>query len=240
LIDIDPWLASFWKTVFFDTDWLLEQVEKIEISLEQWKKFKAAKPQTTREEALTCLFLNRTSFSGILREEVGPLGGRNQASQYKIDCRFSRPTLIARIQQAATLRDRVYAVWNCSWEEGIERVRQEQGKGSLPSNNLFFYFDPPFFKEAENLYRFFFNKEDHIRLRDCLLSLEEKWILSYDFSEEVEELYGSAIKKRINGTHRKPIELLYSLATISDKRSKGKEVIISNLVKLPEPFSGTG
>jgi len=43
------------------------------------------------------------------------------------------------------------------------------------------------------------------------------------------------LKKRTNGTKHHDIELLYSVAKIS-KRKKGKEVIISNLERLPTPL----
>ena len=116
---------------------------------------------TTRDQALTCFFLNRTSFSGILEAKAGPLGGRKQDSPYKIDCRFPRQTLVKRIRQAAAHSDKVSAVWNCSWEDSIARIRSMQTEGELPSDNLFFYFDPPFFEEAEALYRYYFTGDDH-------------------------------------------------------------------------------
>jgi DNA adenine methylase len=232
--DKDPWIASFWKTVFFDTEWLVKQVKTIDVSLDEWKKFKSSEPETIRDQALACFFLNRTSFSGILRDEVGPLGGRLQASEYKIDCRFTRPTLVDRIEAIAHYRDRILDVLNCSWAEIFEPIQNAQLTHHIPSEETFFYLDPPFFDEAESLYRFYFLQNDHEHLRDYLLSLEDKWILSYDSEEQVEALYGSAIKKGTNGTSKHSVELIYSLAIISEKkRKRGTEVIISNLEKLP-------
>ncbi|MBU1683591.1 DNA adenine methylase, partial [Patescibacteria group bacterium] len=153
LMDIDPWIASFWQTVFFDTDWLIDQIQSIEVTIDNWYRFKKLNPKNIRDQAITCFFLNRTNFSGILEERVGPIGGKNQKSKYKIDCRFSKENLISRIQQAAELRDRVYGIWNCSWDEGFRKIRIEQKAGKLPKTNLFFYLDPPFFEEADALYR---------------------------------------------------------------------------------------
>lgn len=123
LIDLDPLISAFWKTVFFDADWLIEQVETIEVTLEQWYKFKAAVPKQRRDRALVCLFLNRTSFSGILAR-AGPIGGYQQKSQYKIDCRFPRETLVKRIRQAEALKDRVAFVWNLHWKKGLSLIRK--------------------------------------------------------------------------------------------------------------------
>jgi len=233
LVDLDPWIAGFWQTVFFDSEWLIEQVQTIDVTIEKWHEFKQSNPMTTRDQALTCFFLNRTSFSGIMEAKAGPLGGRKQESQYKIDCRFPRETLIKRIRQAAAHSDKVCAVWNCSWEDSIARIRSKQNAGELPPEDLFFYFDPPFFEKAEALYRYYFADGDHRALRDSLLTLEDKWILSYDSAEQVEALYGKALRRRTNGTQKHDVELFYSLAIMSKKRRKGREVIISNMEQLP-------
>lgn len=236
LVDQDPWVASFWHTIFWDSDWLIEQVANVPITLEKWNALKQSSPSTCREKAWACLFLNRTSFSGILRPEVGPLGGKTQASPYKIDCRFPRQTLIKRIQQIAAFRDQVYAVWNLSWEQAFENIWSEQKKGKLPQDRLFFYLDPPFFDKADALYRYYFHQQDHRTLRDVLLRLEHKWLLSYDSAEQVETLYGKTIADNANGAKRSDIETLYTVSLLRE-RKRGKELILSNLEVLPE-FNG--
>jgi len=236
LVDIDPWIASFWQTVFFDTDWLIEQIQTVEVSLDQWYAFKNGNPTSVRQQALTCLFLNRTSFSGILEKRAGPLGGRSQESDYPIDCRFTettRKTIIKRINQISQFSHRIHCVWSCSWDEAIRKVRLEQVNGALPEKHLFFYLDPPFFEEADALYRFYFTNEDHKALRDHLLKLEDKWLLSYDSAEQVEILYGEALRKGTNGTKHHSVELTYTIARVSE-RKKAKEVILSNFEKLPD------
>ena len=237
LIDLDPWITSFWQTVFFDTQWLIDQVKTMQVSMENWRAYKKSKPITIRDQALTCFYLNRTSFSGILEERAGPIGGKWQKSDYPIDCRFTaitRKTIIDRIEKISQFQSRIYGIWNCSWDKAIRIIQTDQNAGKLPKSGLFYYLDPPFFEEADALYRFYFLEEDHKALRDCLLSLEDKWLLSYDSACQVEALYGDALKKGTNGTQHHDIELLYTIAKIS-KRKKGKEVIISNLERLPIP-----
>ncbi len=233
LMDRDPWVAAFWRSVFWDTDWLAEQIESCEVSLEQWQLLKASDPQTTRQQAWAGFFLNRTSFSGILEEKAGPLGGYDQASDYKIDCRFPRATLVERVRAISAHRDRVRAVWCLSWEEGIEKIRHQQRAAELPADDLFFYFDPPFFQKASRLYRFYFQHSDHCRLRDFLLGLPDKWLLSYDSAEDVADLYGDAIQLGTNGTQHSHIESYYSASAVPQRR-KAKEVLLSNLDRLPE------
>ncbi len=45
----------------------------------------------------------------------------------------------------------------------------QQRKGALPKDDLFL-FDPPFFEKADRLYRFYFQHDDHVRLRDFFFS----------------------------------------------------------------------
>lgn len=224
LIELDPLIANFWKTVFFDADWLVEQIRDIEVTVEHWVKFKKLMHRSRRESALTCLFLNRTSFSGIIAR-AGPIGGYKQNSQYKIDCRFPKETLIQRIRQAESLKEKVAFIWQTSWNNGIARLRTKQKLGKLPISNLLFYFDPPFFKKAEQLYNYYFDDRKHKQLRNYLLKLEDKWILSYDSPEKVLQLYGNNLSS-VN------IDMRYTAGKCSDSRNKHKEIILSNM-RLP-------
>jgi DNA adenine methylase len=56
----------------------------------------------------------------------------------------------------------------------------------------FFYLDPPYFdteKYYKNVGEGGFQKEDHIRLKDALLGIEGKFLLSYNDCEYIRELY---------------------------------------------------
>jgi DNA adenine methylase len=69
LVDRDRRVASFWKTAFWDTEWLLDQIDAVPLSLEEWRRHRRPTAGDTRSEALACLYLNRTSFSGIIAPE---------------------------------------------------------------------------------------------------------------------------------------------------------------------------
>lgn len=226
LIEKDPLVAAFWSVVFSksDVNWLIDQIRTIDISLEKWRSFKETTPKDKKFRALACLFLNRTSFSGILAQSAGPLGGYTQTSQYPIDCRFPRETLIERIHQANALRDKVEFVWQVDWVVGLRRISERQKEGKLPQQ-IFFYFDPPFFNKAESLYNYYFTNKDHVKLRDAIIGLNQQWVLSYDYCKQVDELYSDNAQ-----TH---IEMLYSAAQNGGQRT-AREVILTNLPKLPE------
>lgn len=224
LNDRDPLVAAFWKTVFFDSDWLIDQISNIDVTLENWRRFKRQRSRSVRARALQCLFLNRTSFSGVLAASAGPIGGKSQKSEYKIDCRFTKETVIRRIEQAAAHKKRVAGVWNLPWRTAIGKVQQMQKTGTLPKTS-FYYLDPPFYKKASCLYPVHFNHSEHMGLRDFLLDFDEPWILSYDMCPEVAALYKGG------GFHASSVNLIYT-ASHNGNRGVGKEFIVSNLSRM--------
>jgi DNA adenine methylase len=225
IADRDPLVAGFWKTVFHprDVEWLIEQIRTIPVTLEQWREFKDSNPTTDRERALACLFLNRTSFSGILHARSGPIGGFSQESAYKIDCRFSRDMLIRRIRDISAHRNRVW-VWNLPWKSTISRVERGQGPDSV--GTVLYYCDPPFFNKADLLYRFSFKEEDHVALRDSLLSLKSDWLLSYDVADDLYRIWEGSRSQQAH------VELLYQMP-----QRTAKEAVLSNL-ELPTSRAG--
>lgn len=118
--DVDPLIASLWMAVFSKADaaWLAKQVQTVPLTLDEWRRQKALDPATTREAALKCLFLNRTSFNGIIHKS-GPLGGWGQKS-IKLDVRFNRERLAVRIIELSALRDQV-TVRNENWRAFCHR-----------------------------------------------------------------------------------------------------------------------
>lgn len=219
--DKDPLIASFWKVALFDHKWLIESFANMSVTLDQWEKLRKDPGRTVRDRALACLFLNRTSFSGIIAPGAGPIGGRRQQSAYKIDCRFAIETISHRIRQVASLRDRIEFVHLASWERTLEKARALGYK----QDEVAYYFDPPFYNKAERLYTHYFGIADHQRLHDALVDLRSSWILSYDPSPEIIGMYSD------NG-RRRNVELLYSIRR-TNGLAEAQELIVTNLKRLP-------
>lgn len=221
LNDKDPLVSSFWKAVFFHTNWLMDRIQKAEVTVEKWNRLRRESPSCVRERAFKGLFLNRTSFSGVLAPSAGPLGGQSQQSKYKIDCRFNKETIVQRIRHIARFKDSIKFVSGSHWRHAVSKVERMQEKGLLPAPGLF-YLDPPFYHKAERLYTFYFNEADHVRLRDFLLEFSQNWILSYDYCPEVLDLYSGASFESTN------VNLFYT-ASQNGKRDMGKEILVSNM-----------
>lgn len=220
LADRDSLIAAFWETVFFDTEWLIKEIGRVPVTLDQWLEFKSGKPRSRRSRAIACLYLNRTSFSGILAKSAGPIGGKTQTSKYKVGCRFPRATLQQRIRQIGEFRDRVAFVFEASWRDTLSAVNETT---CLDGTHVFTYLDPPFFYKADKLYRFYFGDDEHLALRNNITDLSGDWLLSYDSVPRVAELY-------MNHTTL-DLGAIYTASTAGGYKSVN-EAVVSNL-RLP-------
>lgn len=179
LADKDPLVASFWYTAAFDTTWLINRMKEEEVTVARWDWWRAYEPSSRRDQALKCLFLNRTTFSGILHGRAGPIGGRSQTSDYKIDCRFGKNGLERRIRAIGNLADtgRIIDVWWGEWRTTLERITQEYQH--LDSSEIAVYLDPPYVEKAPYLYEWSFADQGHKDLAEALRGCDDfRWLLS--------------------------------------------------------------
>ena len=106
--DYDQHVFHFWSAALFQTDALIALVQNTPISLEERaeQKNRYLDPNSTvLEDGFATLYLNRVNYSGVLF--AGPIGGREQQSEYSIGCRFNKENIIDRIQNVGNLRDRI-------------------------------------------------------------------------------------------------------------------------------------
>lgn len=222
LNDIDPLLGSLWKCVFSreDAKWLADAIMEVPLTLDYWKFQKQYEPVSVREMALKCLYLNRTSFSGVLHRAAGPIGGLSQ-SKWTIGCRFNREKLFNRIVELSSYAEMVKVVDNKSWFDVCESLRLK--------SNTFFYFDPPFFYKAKRLYRFTFSHAEHVFLSQYLKDLKQPWLLSYDNAADIRALYNSPyLNSRV-------VDNTYSAHPMGGNSFVGRELVYSNMSFLPVP-----
>ncbi|MFG1925612.1 DNA adenine methylase [Cryptosporangium sp. NPDC048952] len=233
--EADELLYAFWATACAEPEWLIDVIQSIPVTVENWERFKANPGSTTRDRATSCLFLNRTSFSGILHWRAGPIGGRKQQSKYKIDCRFPRDEIARRVKAVGELAasGRIADVVKGDYQDVLGVAKRQYGP------ELLLYLDPPFFAKAQTLYRLSFEQSDHKRLADYLLGCSIPWVLSYDYHPAIEDLYSTplvvlptdeadapAFKHRLGR-----LTLNYSAHS---RRGSGSEYIVTNIPRLLE------
>ena len=188
--DLDPAIYAFWATIQSEPGWLIEQIHKTKLDVNEWRKqreiYQSADIDRQAELGFTTFYLNRTNRSGVLNG--GPIGGLDQSGNYKIDARFNREGLSERIRLIALHADRI-EVTN---EDGLDVISRYADR-----SDAFIYADPPYFEKAGSLYLHSFEEADHEALAERLKSVERaKWLLTYDNVPQVAELY-SELRRRL-------------------------------------------
>ena len=83
------------------------------------------------------------------------------------------------------MKERVVLVNHSDWEATLHKVDTL----GFRREDVFYYFDPPFYHKAERLYRFYFYEDQHRKLHDSVTALKSPWVLSYDPAPFILNLY---------------------------------------------------
>ncbi|WP_395109533.1 DNA adenine methylase [Actinomadura sp. SCN-SB] len=214
LADADPLVTAFWQAAADDTERLIDRMHdewRLYVrdggatAVERWDYWRAWRPRSNMSPrnrrlaaAMQCLFLNRTTFSGILHGKAGPIGGRAQASKYPIGCRWNPEALAERLRYVGHLYNigRLVDVWRKDWRQTLDDVPEHYPQ-LLPSR-VVAYLDPPYVEKSSVLYRTSFDPRGgyggdrlgasrptddtlHLELADYLRKKAQfRWLLSYD------------------------------------------------------------
>ena len=222
LNDIDKGLINCLRVIRDYPEKLIKRLAPEEASKTRHHYYKNSyKPKNTLDEAFRWYYLNRTSYSGIMNMKNCFWG---YGPKYSM-----RPE---------------------NWPRNIERTSRKLQGVKLTSldfekvlakapNDSFLFIDPPYYNADQNkFYTHAFSKEDHHRLRDKLhLNAHRyKFLLTYDNSPEVRELYSWA-----NELSEK--EWNYTINRTDDQKNgtkrkgaryKGRELFIMNYT-IPQP-----
>lgn len=181
--DLDRSIYAFWYTVLHDSDRFCDWIDKVQVTTANWRYFKELQKQRVTadlfELAQSTFFLNRTNVSGVLTG--GIIGGWNQEGNYKIDARFNKLNLIARIQEISKQRQKI-SVTNLDGLQFIDRLDDDE-------RDAFVYLDPPYYLKGANLYMNFYKKVDHERLARRIRKMQQNWVVSYDNHQFILNLY---------------------------------------------------
>ena len=188
LNDLDPSIYSIWFAILHDTDKFIDTVQSMPITIDEWYRHKDIYselkdiPVYDFRLAVSALFLNRTNRGGIITG--GPIGGHAQKSKYSLDCRFNKAGIIKKIHTIAEQRHRI-RLYMLDAKDLINDILLQES-----TEQLFTFFDPPYYKQGQALYKNAFNHEDHVSLSETIKKMDKyKWIATYDECLEIKSIY---------------------------------------------------
>jgi DNA adenine methylase len=179
--DKDYWMYSFWQVVSgssdTDVDALLQLVAK-KPTLELFYELRNTPTTDVVECAYRAIFFNRTTFSGIFYS--GPIGGKEQKSQYTVDCRYN----------AKKLREKILACRQLLVNRTTVTCLDVTQYDEFWNTDNPAYLDPPYYVKGDALYIEKMDAFAHEKVA-ALLQHRDNWVLSYDDCPEIRNLYSN-------------------------------------------------
>lgn len=198
--DLNPGIAAFWRSVFHNTDALIEMVTACAVDIASWHEQRAIylAPERHGDLALgfATFFLNRTNRSGILNAR--PIGGLEQTGNWLIDARFNRDDLTKRLAYLGSLASHV----DVREQRAIELIRTLNRR----AKPVLLYVDPPYVVPGEELYMTEHSWSEHRRLENTLTTSPHPWILTYDADDRTRALYGDFRCLRFGISHTAQVQ----------------------------------
>ncbi|WP_036634962.1 DNA adenine methylase [Paenibacillus massiliensis] len=207
--DKDFRVFNFFNVIRDSPDHLCKMIKETQPTVELWREFRSmAASEDKVFQAFQFLFFNRTNYSGIYN--ANPIGGLNQNSKYKIDCRWNPEMLCSRIQLCS---DKL---------QSIKITNQDFSNLILaPGEDVLLLIDPPYYVKGNSLYPIGMKPDEHRALARLLKETTHKFLLTIDDNEHTREIYKSD-------------DFIYNQETwfytvhSKKKDNTGKELFISN------------
>jgi DNA adenine methylase len=168
--------------------------------------------------------LQAAEIKSLLTEEAERFDVKQAAAMFKV-IRYSYASSCTSFGcKSLDIRRFFYLIWEASRRMATALVENQDFEVLVrhyDSDASFFYLDPPYF-DAED-YEVAFPKDDHIRLRDLLLAIKGNFMLSYNDSPAIRELYEGK-----PGIYLFAFERLDSIAQRAAPGKMYKELLIAN------------
>lgn len=205
--DINGELVNFYRVVKFHFDALVIELQATPISRDWFNWLKAQDPATLTDlqRAVRFYYTLKLAF------------GNKVADQHYIPVSNNR----TRLDIAKQVRTRLAAVHDRLQHVNIENLSYHELIPRYDRADVLFYLDPPYFATEDYYGKDFFSRDDFVRLRDLLLTLKGKFILSINDLPETRALFADFII-----TDRQ-IRWCLGKNQISNANN-GKELIITN------------
>ncbi|WP_427042872.1 DNA adenine methylase [Fusobacterium sp. SB021] len=212
LNDIDKSIYCFWKSVLKYNNELCQMINTAVLTLEEREnqkliqknkdKINIRKKEDVLKLGFSTFYLNRVNRSGIIK--AGVIGGTKQTGNYKMDCRFNKKDLIKKIEEIGKYKDRI-KFYNLDVIEFLKRIKKK---------DTFIFFDPPYYEKGKDLYVNFYEDENHRELANRISKLRNDWIVTYDNTNPIKEIY--SLYRQIE----------FNISYTLEKKRKAKEIMI--------------
>ena len=214
--DIDGDLACLWQTVRDEPKELMRRVVDFTPSVDAFYEMKNRDNVLSGDSVdrgFRKLALHRMSMSGFGYMSGGPLGGRNQRSDYNVNCRWN-PTRLKMDIQRLHRSMKQFANFKITSLDFEKVIAGADGRTMI-------YCDPPYYQKGSQLYRFSMTDADHKRLARLLLYSRAMWLASYDDHLVIRQLYAGCCIESLRVTYTNAVQK-------AGRRPKNKEIAIAS------------
>lgn len=220
--DLNYELFCFWQSLQKDCAGLISGILKLKNSFAEGKelyKFILSRRNDELDEltrGIDFFILNRITFSGVVDS-----GGYSQKSY---ESRFT-PSSVERLETTSKILGN-FAFFSSDYREFLcEKSLQNKNNQSSDEKSVFLFLDPPYFSASKSkLYGkngILHTNFDHFELCEVLKSTKHKFLLTYDDSAFIRDLYKDFCLKEWS--------LQYGMNNFKQTNApKGKELLISN------------
>jgi len=185
LNDVDSSLGAFWRAVTQESERFARRIETCMLDIGEWHRQREVwlkRPTDDFELGFATFYLNRTNRSGIL--SARPIGGLKQLGNWRLDVRFNREDLAARVRLIGRYRNRI----TVSQQDALTFLEDF----GVDRTDCFYYLDPPYLSQGD-LYLDNLSWRDHVSLAHLVSSEDAQsaaWLVTYDQDPRVAaELY---------------------------------------------------
>ena len=181
--DLNRGVFSFWQLVTRNPDTLCAKIRGAVLTVNEWHRQRAVYTDASAapdELGFATFYLNRTNRSGIIARG-GVIGGLAQTGTWKMDARFDRERLIARVEKVGRFANRI----ETSMLDAEKLLTKYQGNRAA-----LLYLDPPYYLKGSQLYDNHYKHADHVKVHSRVKCLAGHWVVSYDAAAEIIDLYG--------------------------------------------------
>jgi len=176
MVEKDEDVAVVWEVILNGQNrWLAEKIQSYNLTIDNVKAEFEKPDKQIADRAFCTILKNRVFHGGILAKGSGMI--KNGENGKGITSRWYPKTLHDRIVAIGYVKDKIDFVFG----DAFDVIEQ-----NLHDENAYFFIDPPYTVAGKRLYTY--SEIDHERLFDLASKIQGKFMLTYDNTDEIQQL----------------------------------------------------